>query len=353
MKFLVDNKHNLKTSNRIIGVDDENYAEKLEFELEDNSFWDYTPYLEFRTMKGDTYSTSALKINEGKIEYEIPNGLLKEGLLTIQLILRKRMDDKDYVWKSFIKTMTVTPSINADKDIKEKYPDFITEIQQVVENLNKYIDALNKVNTMEEGAQVNRIETISKNGISLPITNKNINIDLSEYSLGSEAGANFLAEIDNTTYVLTFKLLNREGTILKQQEIDLPIESLIINGRYDAINKSLILTLQNGNDITIPIGALINGLQEEITSTNKLDSDLIDDSKSSNKFVTQIQKNKLDNIEPEAQVNKIEKVLVNNIPIIISNKEVNLDLTPYLLKEDIVPVDGKDIKALFNSEEGE
>ena len=46
------------------------------------------------------------------------------------------------------------------------------------------------------------------------------------------------------------------------------------------------MTLQNGNTIDIPVGALIAGLQTEITSSNKLDADLVDDSTSTNKFVT-------------------------------------------------------------------
>jgi hypothetical protein len=66
----------------------------------------------------------------------------------------------------------------------------------------------------------------------------------------------------------------------------LPLESVVVNGEYDATNQKIILTLQNGNTIDIPVGALIGGLQTEITSSNKLSSDLVDDTNKTHKFIT-------------------------------------------------------------------
>ena len=60
---------------------------------------------------------------------------------------------------------------------------------------------------------------------------------------------------------------------------------------YDSVNKKIVLTLENGNTVDIPVGDLIAGLQTEITSQNKLSSDLVDDTNSGNKFVTTSEKN--------------------------------------------------------------
>lgn len=55
---------------------------------------------------------------------------------------------------------------------------------------------------------------------------------------------------------------------------------------------------------------------------------------STNDFTTE-EKQKLTNIQAGAQVNVIESVKVNNSPLPISEKGVNVDLTPYALKTDV------------------
>lgn len=93
--------------------------------------------------------------------------------------------------------------------------------------------------------------------------------------------------IDSSTYVMTLQLKDQDNNNLGQaQTIDLPLESVVVNGSYDSTNKKIVLTLQNGNTIDIPVADLVNGLQTEITAQNKLDADLVDDSTSTNKFVT-------------------------------------------------------------------
>lgn len=113
---------------------------------------------------------------------------------------------------------------------------------------------------------------------------------------------------DDQKYTYTFQLKDASGTVLNQKTIDLPIESVVVSGQYDSINKKIVLTLENGSTIDIPVGALISGLQTEITSQNKLASDLVDDTNQSNKFVSasekaQITTNKEDIAALEARVN--------------------------------------------------
>lgn len=98
--------------------------------------------------------------------------------------------------------------------------------------------------------------------------------------------SSIVASIDEN-FVMSITLKNNKGeTIGTTQTIDLPLESVIVSGSYDSTNKKLVLVLENGNTIDIPIGDLISGLQEEITSSNKLDADLVDDTTAAHKFVT-------------------------------------------------------------------
>ena len=347
MILILDTKHVLN-GGKSIGVDTENYVETLTISIEDENLWSYNAYIEFQLENGAKYSTEGLTISEtGSFTYELPNGVLKEGALDVQVVLRKQINGKDYVWKSQVKTFYVTRSVNASDFIEEEYPDFLSQVQALYDELEEYSYEWDKLAGIEAGAQVNIIESISKNGTALSVDEyKNVNIDLSEYALGNEAGANLTAEVDSSTYVLTFKLLDRNNNILAQREVDLPIESVVVNGSYDNNTKSLILTLQSGQTITIPVGGLIGGLQAEITSNNKLASDLVDDNNNTHKFVTQNQKDKLDNIEALAQVNIIEGIQVNGVDLVIDqNKKSNIVLSDYF---GAVP--SASVEALFQTE---
>lgn len=159
--------------------------------------------------------------------------------------------------------------------------------------------------------------TIQKNGATVGTfyandsTNKVANIivpttaaDVSALPSSTKYGASITVNIDSTNYKVTTTLKDQNGNTLgTAQVIDLPLESVVVNGSYDSVNKKIILTLQNGNTIDIPVGDLVSGLQTEITVNNKLDSDLVDDSGQTNKFVTASDISKLSGIETGAQVN--------------------------------------------------
>lgn len=114
--------------------------------------------------------------------------------------------------------------------------------------------------------------------------------NLTNYTLKTNTGSLIDLSINNTNYVVTLKLKDQDGTIISTDTIDLPLESVVVGGRYDSTNKKIVLTLENGNTVDIPVGDLIAGLQTEITSTNKLASDLVDDSNSGNKFTNTSEK---------------------------------------------------------------
>lgn len=95
----------------------------------------------------------------------------------------------------------------------------------------------------------------------------------------------------NTDFVMTATLKNKDGNTLgTPQVVDFPLESVVVGGRYDSSTQKVILTLQNGNTVEFSVADLVSGLQSEITSTNKLSADLVNDSTSANKFVTAAEK---------------------------------------------------------------
>lgn len=81
--------------------------------------------------------------------------------------------------------------------------------------------------------------------------------------IGALAGTSTELTIDSATYVITLKLKAIDGRLLSSDTIDLPLESVVVNGTYDAETKSIVLTLQNGSTVDIPVGDLVDGLASQ------------------------------------------------------------------------------------------
>ena len=116
-------------------------------------------------------------------------------------------------------------------------------------------------------------------------------------------GSSLSLTMDSSTFVMTAQLLDQNGDALgSAQTVDLPMESVVVNGAYDDQTKKIILTLQNGNTIEFSVADLVSGLQSEITAQNPLSADLVADG-TTNKVFTATEQSKLANIEAGAQVN--------------------------------------------------
>lgn len=134
-------------------------------------------------------------------------------------------------------------------------------------------------------------------------TNKTINItvpvtaaDVSALPDSTKYWATIDMSINSSTYVVTLTLKDQDwNTLWSAQTIDLPIESVVVSGSYDSVNKKIVLTLQSWSTIEFSVADLVSGLQTEITSSNKLSADLVDDSSTTNKFVTAADLTKLSN----------------------------------------------------------
>lgn len=92
---------------------------------------------------------------------------------------------------------------------------------------------------------------------------------------------------NSNDYSLTVQLKDQNGdNIGSAGSVTLPLSNMVIDGSYDSNTKSLVLEQLDGTTESISLVGLISGLQPEITSTNKLSADLVDDSNTTNKFVT-------------------------------------------------------------------
>lgn len=89
-------------------------------------------------------------------------------------------------------------------------------------------------------------------------------------SISADYGASFELSLDSSTYEITAVLKDQNGNTLGQaQTIDLPLESVVVDGEYDSNTQSIILELENGNTITIPVSGLVSGLE---STSNKVTS---------------------------------------------------------------------------------
>lgn len=76
--------------------------------------------------------------------------------------------------------------------------------------------------------------------------------------------------MNSSTYVISFTLKDKNGNTLSSQSVDLPLESVVVDGDYDSDTKTIVLTLNNGSTISIPVGDLIDGLVTNTDLTNIL-----------------------------------------------------------------------------------
>lgn len=127
--------------------------------------------------------------------------------------------------------------------------------------------------------------------------------DISGKADKSAAIGSLSLAMNSTNYQITLSGTKVDGTTFTVSDvIDLPLESVVVSGSYDSNTKKVILTLKNGSTIDFSVADLISGLQSEITSSNKLSADLVQDG-TTNKVYTATEKTKLAGIATGAEVN--------------------------------------------------
>lgn len=167
---------------------------------------------------------------------------------------------------------------------------------------NTYVPQTRTINTKPLSGNV----TLNASDVGAVPTTRKINnkalssdITLDSSDVGALAnttkyGATLSLNIDSTTYVMTATLKDQDGNTLgTAQTVDLPIESLVLDVDFDEDTNELIIKLQSGTETRVPLSSIIGGLQSEITSENPLDADLVDDTTSAHKFVTNAQRTQI------------------------------------------------------------
>ena len=165
-----------------------------------------------------------------------------------------------------------------------------------------------------DGSQIERTSELTNDGEDgeNPFITNQTN-SLANYELKTNTGATLELTIDSSTFVLTAKLKNSAGTALSTQTIDLPLESMVVSGSYS--DGNLILTLQSGSTITIPITGLISGLVPDSRTIAGVD---LADNITKSELLSAL------NVADGAEVNAVDTIKVNDTVQTITNKAVNL-----------------------------
>lgn len=103
---------------------------------------------------------------------------------------------------------------------------------------------------------------------------------------------------DSSLFKYTFTLKDSKGNTLSTKTIDLPLEELVVNGSYNNVTKSIVLTLKNGNTVDIPVGDLVEGLVNSTDLQNALSTkvDKVEGKGLSTNDYTDTDKTKLDGL---------------------------------------------------------
>ena len=150
--------------------------------------------------------------------------------------------------------------------------------------------------------------------------------NLTYYTLKTDTGSTIELTINSSTYVMTLNLKNSAGTTISTGSIDLPLETMVVGGSYDSQTKKVILTLKNGQTVEFSIADLVSGLQTEITSNNKLSSDLVDDTNKTNKFVTSSEKTAWNSkASTDIIIVGDESEVTEDTKLIIEEEDMNLE----------------------------
>lgn len=123
-----------------------------------------------------------------------------------------------------------------------------------------------KLAGIEEGAN-NYIlpdDVVHTNQINDVVREEGLNQKLTSYSLKTETGAQVEIVFNASTYVMSIQLLDGEGNLIyESSEIDLPLETMVVDGEYDAATKEIVLTLDSGSTVRFSVSDLVSGLVSE------------------------------------------------------------------------------------------
>ena len=255
---------------------------------------DYTDLTNKPKINGVTLSGSKTGADLGLVDAEAGKGLSENDFTDAEktklsgiesgaeVNVQADWEQSDDTADDYIKNKPTIPAaqVNADWDAASG----------VAQILNKpTIPTVNDatLTIQKNGASVGAFTANASSNATINITVPTSAADVSALPASTKYGATLTLAIDSSTYVVTATLKDQDGNTLgTAQTVDLPLETMVVSGSYDAQTEKIILTLKNGSTVGFSVAALVSGLQSEITAQSPLDADLVDDSTSTNKFVT-------------------------------------------------------------------
>lgn len=164
--------------------------------------------------------------------------------------------------------------------------EYVDKINKAIDNVNSNADAIENLTGAVENA--GKVDGVKVNNIPVTLTNKIVDLKVSgadNISIATTAGTGAITisapdvaksltlSVDTSTYVLTAKLLGENDKVLSTQTVDLPLETMVVDASYDAINKQIVLTLQNGKTTSFSVADLVSGLVA--TDNNFVDGEVL------------------------------------------------------------------------------
>ena len=321
IELTVNSETGFVTTGKNSAIKQENLQRKIIYKF-NGEFVDGTAYLCVKKEDGVTGKIQMTKNGE-QYELVIKNGLVSNtrSILINIKIVQAGSENNVPVFVSTVSQIKIEDTIQADMDMIDYYPDWHDSIEGQLAGkvdkeegksliANSEIERLADVHNYDDteikedisnieaeqttqNTAIGNLRTTKADKSEIPdvsaFIDKDVN-NLTYYTLKTNTGSLIDLEINTSTYVVTLKLKDIDGNVISTDTIDLPLETVVVGGRYDSITKKVILTLENGNTVEFSVADLVAGLQSEITSTNKLASDLVDDTNSGNKFVTPSEK---------------------------------------------------------------
>lgn len=282
---------------------------KCTFEFSDEITREFTKWAYF-TLNGETYK-QLIENNECDYPSEV---LTQSGTLEVGVTAQKIENGQEIFYNPTSDYYdTWTGSLKNAENGSQPTPSELEQLEQAItNNANRIEDVEEKLDTIETGAEVNIIEDVKVNGASLEVVDKSVNVivptktsditndsgfidknvdDLIKYTLTTETGSKIDLSIDIYSYVMTATLKDKDNNTISSSNIDLPLETMVVNARYDSDTKEIVLVLKNEQEVRFSVADLVSGLQTEITDDNKLLSDLVDDTNQTHKFTSTNEKN--------------------------------------------------------------
>lgn len=218
-----------------------------------------------------------------------------------------------------------------NKNAEEKSNEFDKKLEtgnQDIENLARIIkEEIRKVSQDEKeeiASQTNNI--YEKIKIVEDNTNNKLGAKVDEQVMQEEIGKlghRLELEMEENTFILTVKLLDKNNNILSTKQIDLPLETMVVGGTYNSENRNIILTLKNGQEVSFNVADLVTGLVSETTFTTAM-GELEGRLQAKLNAIN----TKLETIDENAQANVIERILVNGVEQQIGeDKSVNIEVS--------------------------